>query len=63
MPIPMPSPIRDGSVTGTEGYDDTSYTYSVSGADHRFFAFDNAGTLSFRDGPTSLTSKIRARTR
>ena len=41
---------QDGSVTGPEGYDDTTYTYSVSGADHRFFAFDNAGTLSFRTG-------------
>ena len=41
---------QDGSVTGPEGYDDTTYTYSVSGADHRLFAFDNAGTLSFRTG-------------
>ena len=41
---------QDGSVTGPEGYDDTTYTSSVSGADHRFFAFDNAGTLSFRTG-------------
>ena len=41
---------QDGSVTGPESYDDTTYTSSVSGADHRFFAFDNAGTLSFRTG-------------
>ena len=31
---------QDGSVTGPDGYDDTTYTYSVSGADRDDFAFD-----------------------
>ena len=40
---------QDGSVTGPEAYDDTTYTYSVSGADRDALAFES-GTLSFRTG-------------
>ena len=38
---------QDGIVTGPDGYDDTSYTYSVSGADSEFFAFDSNDLLGF----------------
>ena len=38
---------QDGSVTGPDAYDDTSYTYSVSGADRKVLAFNSAGILSF----------------
>ena len=42
---------QDGSVTGPGGYDDTAYTYSLSGADRGHFAIDSAtGVLSFRAG-------------
>ena len=41
---------EDGSVTGPDGYDDTTYTYSVSGADRDDFAFDPAGKLTFITG-------------
>ena len=40
---------QDGSVTGPDGYDDTVYTYSVSGADGDDFSFDS-GTLGFIAG-------------
>ena len=40
---------QDGSVTGPDGYDDTTYTYSVLGADLDVLAFDS-GILSFRTG-------------
>ena len=40
---------QDGSVTGPNGYDDTTYTYSVSGADRDALAFDS-GILTFRTG-------------
>ena len=39
---------QDGSVTGPDAYDHTSYTYSVSGADRSFLAFNSAGILSFK---------------
>ena len=41
---------QDGVVTGPDGYDDTTYTYSVSGADGDDFAFDSDGVLVFRPG-------------
>ena len=41
---------QDGIVTGPNGYDDTFYTYSVSGADRKVLAFNSAGVLSFRAG-------------
>ena len=41
---------QDGSVTGPDGYDDTTYTYSVSGADRDDFAFDLTGKLTFITG-------------
>ena len=40
---------QDGSVTGPDGYDDTTYTYSVAGADRDALAFDS-GILSFKTG-------------
>ena len=40
---------QDGEVTGTDGYDDTNYTYSVSGADGDDFAFEN-DILTFKAG-------------
>ena len=40
---------QDGSVTGPDGYDDTTYTYSVSGADRDALAFDS-GILTFKTG-------------
>ncbi len=40
---------QDGSVTGPDGYDDTTYSYSVSGADRGVLAFDS-GILTFRTG-------------
>ena len=40
---------QDGSVTGPDGYDDTTYTYSVLGADLDVLAFDS-GILNFRRG-------------
>ena len=39
---------QDGSVTGPDGYNDTSYTYSLTGADRNVFAISGAGALSFR---------------
>ena len=41
---------QDGSVTGPDGYDDTTYTYSVSGADGEDFDFDSVGVLIFSTG-------------
>ena len=41
---------QDGSVTGPDGYDDTTYTYSVLGADRDDFAFDPTGKLTFITG-------------
>ena len=41
---------QDGIVTGPDGYDDTTYTYSVSGADRDDFAFDPTGKLTFITG-------------
>ncbi len=41
---------QDGIVTGPDGYDDTTYTYSVSGADGDAFAFDGSGMLTFSTG-------------
>ena len=41
---------QDGSVTGPDGYDDTTYTYSVLGADSDDFAFDPTGKLTFITG-------------
>jgi len=41
---------QDGSVTGPDGYDDTTYAYSVSGADGDAFAFDDNGVLGFSTG-------------
>ena len=41
---------QDGSASGTDGYDDTNYTYSVSGPDSDDLAFSDAGVLSFREG-------------
>ena len=40
---------QDGVVTGPEGYDDTTYTYSVSGADGDDFDIEN-GILTFKTG-------------
>ncbi len=41
---------QDGVVDGSDGYDDTKYSYSVTGADRSLFAVDVTGTLSFRAG-------------
>ena len=41
---------KDINVTGPHPYDDTSYTYSVSGADRSVLAFAGNGILSFREG-------------
>ena len=41
---------EDGVVTGAGGYDDTNYTYSVSGADGDDLAFNSEGVLSFKQG-------------
>ena len=41
---------QDGEVTGPDGYDDTNYTYSVTGADRDAFFFNSAGVLSFKVG-------------
>ena len=41
---------QDGSFTGPHPYDDTFYTYSLSGADNDVLAFDGAGILIFRAG-------------
>ena len=41
---------QDGVVDGPDGYDDTRYSYSVTGADRSLFAVDVTGTLSFRAG-------------
>ncbi len=38
---------QDGSVSGTDGYDDTTYSYEVSGPDSDDLAFNDAGVLSF----------------
>ena len=40
----------DGVATGPDGYDDTSYTYSLSGVDLKVLAISANGTLSFRAG-------------
>ena len=39
---------EDGVVTGSDGYNDTNYTYSVSGPDGDDFAFDSTG-LAFAE--------------
>ena len=40
---------EDGVTTGTDAYDDTSYTYSLSGADRVFFTLGRTtGTLGFK---------------
>ena len=41
---------QDGVVTGPDGYDDTTYEYSVSGIDSDDFTFDNSGKLTFEAG-------------
>ena len=41
---------QDGIVTGPYGYDDTTYTYSVSGPDGDDFVFDSEGKLAFKEG-------------
>ena len=41
---------QDGMVEGTDGYDDTRYSYRVTGADRSLFDVDDTGTLSFRAG-------------
>ena len=41
---------QDGRVSGPGGYDDTTYTYSVSGADGDDLAFDSTGILGFVAG-------------
>ncbi len=41
---------EDGTFTGPHPYDDTSYTYSVSGADSDVLAFNADDVLSFRQG-------------
>ena len=41
---------EDGATAGPGAYDDTSYAYSLSGADRTFFILDGAGTLGFRGG-------------
>ncbi len=41
---------QDGIVDGPYGHDDTSYSYSLSGSDSSFFAFDGTGALGFRTG-------------
>lgn len=41
---------QDGIVTGPDGYDDTTYTYSVSGPDGDDFVFDSEGKLAFKEG-------------
>ena len=37
---------RDVSVSGPNSYDDTTYSYTLSGPDSDFFEFDTAGALS-----------------
>ena len=42
---------QDGSIDdGPNSYDDTSYTYSVTGADSDVLTFDGTGVLSFTEG-------------
>ena len=41
---------QDGIVTGTDGYDDTTYTYSVSGVDGDDFVLGSSGKLTFKTG-------------
>ncbi len=41
---------QDGIVTGTDGYDDTTYTYSVSSVDGDDFVFGSSGKLTFKTG-------------
>ena len=41
---------QDGAVVGPDGYDDTTYEYSVSGVDGDDFTFDNSGKLTFAAG-------------
>ncbi len=41
---------EDGVVIGSDGYNDTIYTYSVSGPDGDDFAFDSNGKLTFKEG-------------
>ena len=50
MPVPSPSPTRTAAPTGPDGYDPTTYTYSVSGADGDDFEFDSSGKLIFKAG-------------
>ena len=38
---------QDGSVTGPHAYDDTSYAYSVSGADKKYFTISATDGLAF----------------
>lgn len=40
---------QDGSIVGSHPYDDTSYTYSVTGTESDVVAFDAAGVLNFRE--------------
>ena len=39
---------QDGIVTGPGGYDDTTYTYSVTGDDREVLAFDSDDVLGFK---------------
>ena len=41
---------QDGVVTGDDSFDDTTYRYSLSGADRSDFTIDQDGVLSFREG-------------
>ena len=41
---------QDGSVSDPDGYDDTTYAYSVSGVDGDDFVFDRSGELTFKAG-------------
>ena len=41
---------EDGIVSGEDGYDDTDYSYTVTGEDDDLFEVDDMGTLSFRAG-------------
>ena len=41
---------QDGIVPGPDGYDDTAYTYSVSGEDGDDLVFNSDGVLSFKPG-------------
>ena len=41
---------QDGSVSDPDGYDDTTYTYSVSGVDGDDFVLGSSGKLTFKTG-------------